>query len=56
VPVAFLFHAVLEDHGDAKHKNHVNTDNAESGSEDSIEVRVGVRGEFANASSLLSGD
>jgi hypothetical protein len=56
VPVTFLLHAVLEDHGDTKHKNHIDTDDTEGGSEDSIQVRVGERGELTNASSFLSGD
>jgi hypothetical protein len=56
VPVAFLLHAILEDHGDTKHKDHVDTDDTEGGSEHSIQICIGERGEFTNASSLLSSD
>lgn len=41
VPVALLFHAVFEDHGDAEYENHVYADDAEGGGEDSVQVGVG---------------
>jgi hypothetical protein len=56
VPVAFLLHAVLEDHGNAEDEDHVYAHDAEGGSEDSVQVGVGERGELADAASLLSGD
>ena len=56
MPVALLFHAVLEDHGDTEHQDHVDADDTEGGSKHSVQIRVGEGGEFANASSLLSGD
>jgi hypothetical protein len=53
VAVSLLLHPVLEDHGYAKNENEVDSDNAESGSEDLVEVPVGKGREFANASTLL---
>jgi len=56
VPVALLFLAVLEDHGDTKHKDHVDANNTKGGGEYSVQVPVGKRGKLANAAALLGGD
>lgn len=41
VPVAFLLHAVLEDHGYAQDEDEVDAHNTKGGSEDLVEVFVG---------------
>jgi microcompartment protein CcmK/EutM len=43
VAVSLLLHPVLEDHGNAKNENEVDTDNAKGGSEDLVKVPVGER-------------
>lgn len=53
VSVALLLHAVLQDHGDAKHKDEVDANDAKCCGKYTIEVLVGERREWANASALL---
>ena len=54
VPVALLLHPVLEDHGDAKNQDEIDTNDTERGGEDLVKVFVGERGEGTNTSALLS--
>jgi len=51
--VSLLLHSVLENHGDAENEDEVDADDAESGSEDLVQVHIGVARETADATTLL---
>lgn len=41
MPISLLLLPVLENHGDTKNENEIHADNAESGSENLVEVPIG---------------
>lgn len=56
MPVALLFHPVLENHGDAEDEDEVNSNNTKGCGEDLVKVSVGERREWTNASTFLGRD